>query len=116
MRYKHTQVGYRMVVTMGGLAALIAWRNGSAALFGLMCFVMGAAMTLFGSLTTTIDGATVLVQFGPIRLIRKRSQSVTPATRFDRGYPTTESGYGGSHCRLRRDHAAGTTLSIRRWC
>ena len=70
--YRHTQVGYWMFVVCVVLALVIAARVQSLALFGVMCLITTLASGLFGTLTTTVDDASVVVQFGPIGLIRDR--------------------------------------------
>ena len=72
MRYEHTQFGYWTSAIVVALAAVIAARIGSYLVFGLMCLVTLLAASLFGTLTTSIDGDAVLVRFGPIGLIRER--------------------------------------------
>ncbi len=70
--YQHTQVGYWMFVVSAALAAVIATRVRSLSVFGVMCLIMTAASSLFGTLTTAIDDTSVSVQFGPLRLVRDR--------------------------------------------
>ncbi len=72
MTYKHTQVGYWMFVVSVALALVISTRVGSLAIFGVMCLITALASSLFGTLTTTVDDESVVVQFGPIGLIRER--------------------------------------------
>ena len=70
--YRHTQVGYWMFVVSVALALVISTRVGSIAIFGVMCLITALASSLFGTLTTTVDDASVVVQFGPVGLIRDR--------------------------------------------
>jgi len=72
MRYEHTQFGYWTSAVVVALAAVIAARIGSYLVFGLMCLVTLLAASLFGTLTTSIDGDAVVVGFGPIGLIHER--------------------------------------------
>jgi hypothetical protein len=72
MHYKHTQVGYWMAGAMVGLAAVIASRMQSLAIFGVMCLVTTLASALFGTLTVIVDETSVQVRFGPVGLLRER--------------------------------------------
>jgi hypothetical protein len=72
MSYRHTQIGYWTSAVVVALAAIIAARIGSYLVFGLMCLVTVLAASLFGTLTTSIDGEAVVVRFGPIGLIHER--------------------------------------------
>jgi len=72
MTYKHTQIGYWMAGAMVGLAAVIASRMQSLALFGVMCLVTTLASALFGTLTVIVDGTSVQLRFGPVSLLRER--------------------------------------------
>ncbi len=69
MTYRHTQVGYWMFVVSVALAVAIAARVQSLTTFAVMCGITSLASGLFGTLTTTVDDASVVVQFGPIGLI-----------------------------------------------
>ncbi len=72
MHYKHTQFGYWMAGAMVGLAAIIASRMQSLAIFGVMCLVTTLASALFGTLTVLVDETSVHVRFGPVSLLRER--------------------------------------------
>lgn len=72
MRYEHTQFGYWTSAIVVALAAVIAARIGSYLVFGLMCLVTLLAASLFGTLTTSIDGEAVAVRFGPLGLVHER--------------------------------------------
>ena len=72
MTYRHTQVGYWMFVVSVALAVVIAARAQSLTTLGVMCFITTLASGLFGTLTTIVDGASVVVRFGPLGLIRDR--------------------------------------------
>ena len=72
MAYRHTQVGYWMFAVSVVLALAIAARVQSLATFGVMCGIATLASGLFGTLTTIVDDASVVVQFGPLGLIRDR--------------------------------------------
>jgi len=61
-----------MFVVSVALAVVIAARVQSLTLFGVMCLITSLASGLFGTLTTSVDDASVVVQFGPIGLIRDR--------------------------------------------
>ena len=61
-----------MFVVSVALALVISTRVGSIAIFGVMCLITALASSLFGTLTTTVDDASVVVQFGPVGLIRDR--------------------------------------------
>ena len=61
-----------MFVVSVALAVVIAARVQSLTLFGVMCLITSVASGLFGTLTTSVDDASVVVQFGPIGLIRDR--------------------------------------------
>ena len=61
-----------MFVVSVVLALVIAARVQSLTMFGVMCFITTLASALFGTLTTIVDGRSVAVRFGPIRLIRDR--------------------------------------------
>jgi len=70
--YRHTQIGYGMFFVGVSLAALVAARVRSWALFGVMCLVTAVASALFGTLTIEVGGAAVVVRFGPVGLVRER--------------------------------------------
>lgn len=61
-----------MFVVSVVLALVIAARVQSFTMFGVMGVITTLAFGLFGTLTTVVDGVSVVVQFGPIRLIRER--------------------------------------------
>ena len=72
MTYRHTQVGYWMAAAMVGLAAVIASRMQSLAIFGVMCLITTLASALFGTLTVSVDETSVQLRFGPVSLLRER--------------------------------------------
>jgi hypothetical protein len=72
MHYRHTQVGYWMAGAMVGLAAVIASRMQSLAIFGVMCLVTTLASALFGTLTVIVDDTSIQARFGPVSLLRER--------------------------------------------
>ncbi len=59
-----------MFVVSVVLALAIAARAQSLAAFGVMVCITTLASCLFGTLTTTVDDASVVVQFGPLSLVR----------------------------------------------
>lgn len=72
MTYHHTQAAY-LTITLGlAVAVTLALIADSATVFGMAALMTISTWTLFGSLTTSIDGAAVRVRFGPIGLIRRR--------------------------------------------
>jgi hypothetical protein len=72
--YKHTQIGYLLIVALGAATLLIGYLNvvtrfnpGTLLLLGLMIFFLA----LFATLTTRVNQQTLNIRFG-IGLIRKR--------------------------------------------
>lgn len=61
-----------MFVVSVVLALAIAARAQSLTAFGVMVLITTLAAALFGTLTTTVDDASVLVQFGRLGLLRER--------------------------------------------
>ncbi len=71
-RYSHNQIGYLMILTIVGaifIIALSAIQSSETALLGLI-LVMIAVLTLFYSLTVSIDDEKLEVKFG-LGIIRK---------------------------------------------
>jgi hypothetical protein len=72
VHYRHTQVGWVLLVVLGGLAAFLTMnfsRHGMPTPW-LPAALMGAGLLLFGTLTVDVDRESVQVVFG-IGLIRK---------------------------------------------
>ena len=72
--YKHTQIGYLLIVALGAATLLIGYLNlvtrfnpGTLLLLVIMIF----CLALFATLTTHVNGQAVDLQFG-IGLIRRR--------------------------------------------
>ena len=67
-RYRHTQIGYLLLVALGGGLALILCLmaitgfNGVAAIAAV---ILAGCLWIFSSLTVTVDGDKLEVRFGP---------------------------------------------------
>jgi hypothetical protein len=70
MRYRHTQIGWTMIVTLGGGSAFLAWAVAKSGGFASMVVLAVALLLLvllilFVSLTVTVDDERVELRMGP---------------------------------------------------
>jgi hypothetical protein len=91
--YKHTQIGYVVLVLVGTGAAVLLLRmltGGATALMTGMCVVLLLALLLFGTATVEISGDKFSFRFG-VGLIRK----MIPLSEIERCVRTTYPWYYG---------------------
>ena len=72
-QYKHTQIGYLLLVLYGGVVLLIGCINIMAAFHPLALaglIIVLVVLGTFSCLTVTVDAETIKIQFG-LKLIRK---------------------------------------------
>jgi hypothetical protein len=72
-RYRHTQVGYLLIVAVGGALAVILCLmliTGFNWIAAIVSIILAGCLWIFASLTVTLDGDKLEVRFGP-GLIRK---------------------------------------------
>lgn len=80
MQYRHTQIGWTMIVILGGGSAFLAWaaaRTGgpaSGAVLGVVVLLL-VILVLFVSLTVTVDDERVELRMGPGPIRRRISLS-----------------------------------------
>jgi hypothetical protein len=70
MRYRHTQIGWAMIVILGGGVAFLTWAavkmGGSASMVVLsVTALLLVVLVLFASLTVTVDDEQVELRMGP---------------------------------------------------
>jgi hypothetical protein len=70
VRYRHTQIGWTMIVTLGGGSAFLAWAAAKRGGFAPVVVLAVAALllvllVLFVSLTVTVDDERVELRMGP---------------------------------------------------
>lgn len=70
--YRHTQVGYRMLIVLVLLCGAIWWGTGQPLPGAVSALVVLAAWSLFGTLTIEIRDAALTCRFGPLGLVRRR--------------------------------------------
>jgi hypothetical protein len=71
--YKHTQVGYLLIIALGAAAVMITYlslRTGNAGAFALLAFMI-LCLAIFATLTVEVNEQAIDIHFG-IGVIRKR--------------------------------------------
>ncbi len=76
MEYRHTQIGWAMIVSLGGIVFFLGWSASRSSGFGsaVVLAVLGlllVCLILFVSLTVIVDDEEVELRMGP-GLIRRR--------------------------------------------
>ncbi len=67
-RYRHTQIGYLLLVALGGGLALILYLmliTGFNWVTAIALIILAGCLWVFSSLTVTLDGDKLEVRFGP---------------------------------------------------
>ncbi len=67
-RYRHTQIGYLLLVALGGGLALILYLmfiTGFNWVTAIAAIILAACLWIFSSLTVTVGGDKLEVRFGP---------------------------------------------------